>query len=150
LCLDSGGWQYIDSSAVGKNEFYESTGLERLKEALEAHEWDAGDDFDADEIDDFETSLGLREGEEDTSSDHVSIGLGREDDEVGLREAILPHDEVGKGEEDTDEKEGDMQVAELETMMMKMQAVKERGANMPEEDRKRLAAKTVREIMKTV
>ncbi|KAL8812210.1 MAG: hypothetical protein Q9200_001215, partial [Gallowayella weberi] len=122
----------------------------RLKEALEAHEWDAGDDFDADGIDDFETSLGLREGDDDTSSESVSIGLGREDDRVGLREAILPHDELGNGEEDGDEQKRDMQVVELETMMMKMQAVKERGASMPEEDRKRLAAKAVREIMKTV
>ncbi|KAL8803647.1 MAG: hypothetical protein Q9182_003062 [Xanthomendoza sp. 2 TL-2023] len=150
LGLDSGGWQYIDSTASGKNEFYESTGLERLKEALEAHEWDAGDDFDADGMDDFETSLGLREGDDDTSSESVSIGLGREDDRVGLREAMLPRDELGKGGEDGDEKQRDMQVAELETMMIKMQAVKERGASMPEEDRKRLAAKAVREIMKSV
>ncbi|KAL8735985.1 MAG: hypothetical protein Q9166_000547 [cf. Caloplaca sp. 2 TL-2023] len=137
LCLDCGGWQWIDSEATGKNEFGENVGLERLKEALEANEWD-GAGLDTDKID-FEAELGFREG--DVSSDEIEL---EKDDVVGFREAILGGHEMDK-EENT---EDDMQVEELESMMLKMQAIK--GTGMLEKDRKRLAAKAVREIMETV
>ncbi len=161
LCLDCGRWQWIDSEAVGRNEFQETLGLKRLKEALEANEWDGGD-LDAGEID-LEVDLGLRE--RDNSSDDIE--LEREDD-LGSREAILEqHALVEEGTE------GDAQVEELESMMLKMQAIKglfrcllllhrskhqltpfapiaEKGIGMPEDDRKRLAAKAVRDIMKSI
>ncbi|CAL8574575.1 hypothetical protein XPA_000530 [Xanthoria parietina] len=138
LGLDCGGWQWIDSEAKGKNEFGEKLGLERLQEALEANEWDGGD-FTTDEVD-LENELGLRRGE--TTVDDVAV---ERDDVVGIREAILGQDTL----EDEDD-EGDAQVEELESMMLKMQAIKEKGAGMPEADRKRLAARTVRDIMETV
>ncbi|KAL8786156.1 MAG: hypothetical protein Q9213_002926 [Squamulea squamosa] len=112
LCLDCGGWQWIDSEAQGKNQFGETVGLERLQEALEANEWDGGD-LDAEEID-FESELDLREG--DDSSDDIQL---ERDDVVGIREAILEHD--GMVAENT---EDDAQVEELESMMLKMQAIK--------------------------
>ncbi|KAL8768892.1 MAG: hypothetical protein Q9209_004946 [Squamulea sp. 1 TL-2023] len=112
LCLDCGGWQWIDSEAQGRNEFGERVGVDRLKEALEANEWDGGD-LDAEEID-FETELGLREG--DNSSNDIEL---ERDDLVGIREAILEHD--GLVAENT---EDDAQVEELESMMLKLQAIK--------------------------
>lgn len=161
LGLDCGGWQWIDSEATGKNEFGEKLGLERLQEALGANEWDGGD-LGADETD-LEQELGLRENENTFDND---IALER-DDFVGIREAILGQDALE--EEDTD---GDAQVEELESMMLKMQAIKglsrsyaidtkvntadpirrrvEKGAGMAEDDRKRLAAKAIRDIMKTI
>ncbi|KAL8893225.1 MAG: hypothetical protein Q9192_005474 [Flavoplaca navasiana] len=165
LGLDCGGWQWIDSEAKGKNEFGENLGLERLKEALEANEWDGTGGLGADELD-LEEELGLRE-HEDTE---VDIELER-DGVVGFREAIL--EGHASEEEDT---EGDAQVEELESMMLKMQAIKglsrfscfasqidtqmdtadpirrhiEKGIGMPEDERKRLAAKAVRDIMKTI
>ena len=112
LGLDCGGWQWIDSEAKGKNEFAENLGLERLKEALETNEWDGGGDLGADELDLEE--LGLREHE--NTEDDVEL---ERDDVVGLREAILG--DHASEEEDT---EGDAQVQELESMMLKMQAIK--------------------------
>lgn len=112
LGLDCGGWQWIDSEAKGKNEFGEKLGLERLQEALEANEWDGGD-FTTDEVD-LENELGLRRGE--TTVDDVAV---ERDDVVGIREAILGQDTL----EDEDD-EGDAQVEELESMMLKMQAIK--------------------------
>ncbi|KAL8929107.1 MAG: hypothetical protein Q9172_000650 [Xanthocarpia lactea] len=138
LCLDCGRWQWIDSEAEGRNEFGETLGLKRLKEALEANEWDGGD-LDAGEVD-LEVILGLRE--RDNSSDDMEL---EKDDAVGSREAILEqHALVEEGTE------GDAQVEELESMMLKMQAIKEKGIGMPEDDRKRLAAKAVRDIMKSI
>ncbi|KAI4261414.1 MAG: hypothetical protein L6R42_003390 [Xanthoria sp. 1 TBL-2021] len=139
LGLDCGGWQWIDSEAKGKNEFGEKLGLERLQEALEANEWD-GNDLSEDGID-LEKELGLQDHENTFDDD---FGLER-DDVVGFREAILGQDALE--EEDT---EGDAQVEELESMMLKMQAIKEKGAGMAEDDRKRLATNAVRDIMKTI
>ncbi|KAI4279316.1 MAG: hypothetical protein LQ337_000347 [Flavoplaca oasis] len=113
LGLDCGGWQWIDSEAKGKNEFGENVGLERLKEALEANEWDGAGGLGADDLD-LEEELGLRE-HEDTEDD---IELER-DGVVGLHKAIL--EGHASEEEDT---EGDAQVEELESMMLKMQAIK--------------------------
>lgn len=112
LGLDCGGWQWIDSEAKGKNEFGEKLGLERLQEALEANEWDGGD-FTADEVD-LENELGLRR--DDNTVDDIAV---ERDDVVGIREAILGQDTLA----DEDD-EGDAQVEELESMMLKMQAIK--------------------------
>ena len=45
------GFEFVDAEAKGKNDFGENTGLERLREALEANDWSAavGDD-EADEV----------------------------------------------------------------------------------------------------
>lgn len=114
LCRDCGGWEWIDSEATGKNEFGENVGLGRLKEALEANEWDGsgggGGDVDADE---FEAELGLRGDDEGVTPAAIESGS----DFAGMHEAILGHG----GEVDA---EGDIQVEELESMMLKMQAIK--------------------------
>ncbi|KAL8759920.1 MAG: hypothetical protein Q9184_003480 [Pyrenodesmia sp. 2 TL-2023] len=147
LCRECGGWEWIDSEAAGKNEFGEKVGLERLQETLEVNEWggDGGNDLDAedDDIKDFEAQLGLRHESEGAAPAGMELG----NDFEGMHEAIL-----GLGEEDEDDvgSEGDIQVEELENMMLKMQAIKEKGADMPEEERKHFAAKAVTEVMKSI
>ena len=51
------------------------------------------------------------------------------------------------GGEGADEGE-DEGVEELESMMLKMQAIKDMGADMPEAERRKFAAKAVRDVMK--
>ncbi|KAL8674995.1 MAG: hypothetical protein Q9168_000589 [Polycauliona sp. 1 TL-2023] len=128
LGLDCGGWQWIDSEANGKNEFGEKLGLDRLQEALEANEWDGGgDDFDMDAAGLEEELLGVRrEGHENVLDDDIEL---ERDDLVGLREAILgAGDASEEGEEDN---ENDAQVEELESMMLKMQAIKGSFSSRP-------------------
>ncbi|KAL9603077.1 MAG: hypothetical protein Q9219_001441 [cf. Caloplaca sp. 3 TL-2023] len=140
ICLDCGGWEWIDAEAKGKNEFGENVGLERLKEVLEANEWDGGDIDGAQNLDDFETELGLR----DTTP--ATEGIGVETDDPEVHEAILSH-----GADDGDEDAGnDDQIEELESLVLKMQAIKEKGASMSEEERKRFAAKAVMSVIKSV
>ncbi|KAL8694465.1 MAG: hypothetical protein Q9218_000877 [Villophora microphyllina] len=139
LCQDCGGWEWIDGEATGKNGFGENVGLERLKEALEANEWDSGIE-DTDDKDDLENELGL--GDIRFRDEQLEL----ETDSTGMHEAILTHDQDG-GQGDS---EGDMQVQKLESMMLKMQALKEKGAALPDEERRKLAAKAVREIMKSM
>ncbi|KAI4173961.1 MAG: hypothetical protein LQ343_002729 [Gyalolechia ehrenbergii] len=140
LSLDCGGWEWIDSEAKGKNEFGENVGFERLKETLEANEWDGGDVDAENNINVFETELGLRDGS------FASEGIEVETDAPGMHEAILDHQEDGGIENHG----GNIQVEELESMMLKMQAIKEKGAGMADDERKHFAAKAVAEVMKSV
>lgn len=166
LCLECGGWEWIDSEAKGKNEFGENVGLERLRETLEANEWDGGNLDVEDNMDVFETELGLRD------ESPVSRAIEAETDAPGMHEAILKQDEDGN-----EDPGGDDQIEELESMMLKIQAIKgvylnpifvlfdavpylhqrqlipfplaEKGAGMAPNDRKRFAARAVMEVMKS-
>jgi hypothetical protein len=137
------GFEFVEFGAQGVNEFGEKQGVERLREALEANEWaDDGEDEDAD-------ALGLEDG-----SDEEFVDFGREEAEMtaelfGLKASLL-------GEEDDDAEgfedelgDGDQkgQVDDLDKMMSKLMAVKEQSADLPEAQKKRMAAKAVRELM---
>ncbi|KAL8710063.1 MAG: hypothetical protein Q9220_005334 [cf. Caloplaca sp. 1 TL-2023] len=120
LALDCGNWEYIDSEATGKNEFGEKVGLDRLKEALEANEWDGEGGTSDDDYGDFERELS---GGQDVE---VATNRGRieqdEEDTIGMREPILKGDDEARNSDTEVEK--DIQVEELETMMLRMQAIK--------------------------
>ena len=160
LCRDAGGWEYIDGSipmpkagvknaTASRNEFGEKIGLARLKEALEANDW--------------EGRVGLEGG---VSGE----GLGSEDDMVrgddlgdiekidlegnpgALEESLL---ERGANEEEASRSEVEVQgdgcdedVQALEGAMLRLQAVRDMAADMPDAERKRLAAKVVGEVAK--
>ncbi|KAL8970618.1 MAG: hypothetical protein Q9183_001432 [Haloplaca sp. 2 TL-2023] len=147
VCHDSGGWEWIDSEATGKNDFGENVGLARLKEALEANEWDAGGVvIDGTEAADLEAELGL--GNETSPTEP---GIDLESDTTEMHEAILSHGPRNEG----GDARSDSQVEELESMMFKLQAIKghlcvEKGAGMSDEERKNLAAKAVRDIMESI
>lgn len=112
LCQACGGWEWIDGEARGKNRFGENVGLDRLKEALEANEWDGRID-DTQTDDDLENELGL--GDRKLRDWEPEL----ETDGAGMHDAILMHDNKDKADI-----ESDMQVQELENMMLKMQAIK--------------------------
>ncbi|KAF8866747.1 hypothetical protein BDZ45DRAFT_700353 [Acephala macrosclerotiorum] len=163
LCQEE-GFEWIDWEEKGRNEYSgevllrygktltraETQGLERLKEALEANDWEAPDELgDAMGLEDFE-------GEDDDENGSLGFNLGPEDraememEMFGMKRAIYQgvegvdeegaEEEVGDGEDDEAEK--------LQAMMLKMQAVRDLGADMPEAERKRFAAKAVNDIMK--
>ena len=109
-------------------------GISRLKEALEAHEWEG------DSADDVPEELDL--GSEDGFGAEAAQ---MEREMMGLKTAV---NDGGEIEDDGDG--GDDDVEELENMMLKVQAIKDMGADMPEAERKRFAAKAVRDVMKTL
>jgi hypothetical protein len=112
LCRDF-GFEYIDATAKGRNEFGEPVGIPRLKEALETTEWDNGDD-----------ELGLEDLDEgDGLGDDGEWGdFAREEEEMGvellgLKSAI----HAAEGEEDEDEA---VLVEEMGKLMGRLQAIK--------------------------
>jgi len=109
-------------------------------EALEAHEWE-------DPAAEGELPRDLDSVVHDDGLPVPAAEFG--DEEPGAREPIL-HGKDGESrlEDDRIGEEEEVQVEELESMMLKMQAIKDMGADMPEMERKRFAAKAVRDVMK--
>ncbi|KAF2162142.1 hypothetical protein M409DRAFT_27525 [Zasmidium cellare ATCC 36951] len=146
------GFEYIRYGATGKNEFGEKVGFERLKEALEANEWGAaGDEDDELDLDDLDF---------DIDDDDEMGGFGREEAEMtaelfGMKAALNredDEDEFDPAAEDfissSSTQQQAEQVEDLNRMMGKLMAVKEQSEGLPEAQRKRMAAKAVRDIMK--
>lgn len=144
------GSEFNDDELGNRNDLGEKVGMARLKEALEANEWEVGDGDDFDGLDD----LGF-----DDVGDDASLGFGEEAEEAqmemwGLRGALRQReqeerevtiDDAGETKRDGEDDDG---VQELEAMMLRMQAVRDMGADMPEGERRKFAAKAVREVMK--
>ena len=151
ICRQEGGWEYIDGKIEAgtnskreemKNEFREKVGLERLKEALEANEWESsggGDNVDEEE-NGFEKEI---DGWGDQAMEETDVDL------ANLKKALLEGEKRGDSLND-EAPPGDADVQALESMMLKMQAVRDMGASMPEEERKKFAAKTVRDVMRNL
>ncbi|KAI0135877.1 hypothetical protein F4814DRAFT_402832 [Daldinia grandis] len=166
-CCAEWGLEFVQvksQSVATRNEFGEKTGIHRAVEALESNDWshasadDLGSDFD------FETELIIGNSDSSKDKDAASIdpesldfGFDREDF-AGLKQAIW---NSGKDEDflngepttDTDKKDdgedmNDEEVKKIERMMAKLQAVRDTSAGMPEDQRKRVAAKAVAEVMK--
>ncbi|CAN9285540.1 unnamed protein product [Alternaria sp. RS040] len=124
------GFEYVDSEKKGKNEFGEATGVQRVREALEAGEWESMADLDmGGDEDGFEGSFAAEEAE-------MNMEL------FGMKGALAGFDD------DEGPESGDKEVEELEVMMQKMVAIKEMGEGMEEAERKRFAAKAVNDLLK--
>ncbi|RDL39671.1 Uncharacterized protein BP5553_04011 [Venustampulla echinocandica] len=142
ICQDF-GFEFVDFESKGRNQYSEPMGIERLKQALETNDWAGNEDFDV--MDD----LDQLNGEGYDEDDETSVGFGIDPAELenemqGMKQAIYSGGlNLEDGEEDDEE------VEKLQAMMLKLQAVKDMAAGMPKEEREKLAAKTVKEIMKT-
>ena len=89
----------------------------------------------------------------DTMSDDLGLedGVGAEAAEleremIGLKMAVNGAEGCHEG---ADEGAGES-VEELEHMMLKVQAIKDMGADMPEAERKIFAAKAMRDVLKAL
>ncbi|KAG9756105.1 hypothetical protein KCU73_g5080, partial [Aureobasidium melanogenum] len=128
ICLDF-GFDYVHVDAEGKNDYGEKLGLERAKEVLEANEWSAlpvDDDDDEDNV-----------GDMDDEQAQMNAELW------GMKASLLDPDN------DDDEDEGSaLQIEGMEQMMSQLMAIREHTAGMPENERKRYAARAVDDLMK--
>jgi hypothetical protein len=104
LCREY-GFEYLDSEAKGRNEFGELQGIERLREALEANEWEALPDSSEEEPD-GEESFG-----ETFAAEEAEINL----EWLGVKTAVNGHEEAAENDEG---------VEELSRMMQKVQAIR--------------------------
>ncbi|KAA8648802.1 hypothetical protein EYZ11_012765 [Aspergillus tanneri] len=132
-----------------RNQFGEYQGIRRIREVLETHDWapPASEDVGSenDEVDDDIERMLLKTDEENGFDLEVNE-LERE--MVGLRFAF------GRGvhEAEDSEEEGDqeLRVDAVEALLSRMAAIRDMNDELPEAERKRFAAKAVRDIMKEI
>lgn len=153
------GFEYVDATTKGKNEFGEPTGIDRVKEALETTEWDGADD----EFGDILGEEGLGDMDESGEGEWGAFSV----EEAEMNRELLGMKTAVNGGDAGDEEDEALQVEELERMMGKLQAIKgmdrlphpsvlltdlasDTSSSMPEAERKRFAAKAVAEVMKTI
>lgn len=110
------GFEYVDATTKGKNEFGEPTGIDRIREALETTEWDGAEDDFGDILgeDDLE-SMG-----EDGNGEWGAFSM----EEAEMNMELLGMKTAVNGGSATDEDGEAVQVEELERMMGKLQAIK--------------------------
>ncbi|KAK8170396.1 alpha and gamma adaptin binding protein p34-domain-containing protein [Phyllosticta citribraziliensis] len=141
------GFEFVDVGSQDRpgtrNAFGEKVGVERVREALEANDWD-GDDVGA--------GLDLGLGDEDGDEGDWHSSFAAEEAEMGFELAGMKA-AIGGGADDDGDDDDDAdqaaEVEELERMMSKLQGIKDTAAGMPEEQRKRFAAKAVNDLMKS-
>lgn len=152
--------------------YLEKMGIPRALEAIESNDWasfstgDEDDDIAALERD------ADNEGELELDPENMDFGIDKEDFE-GLRAAIwearmekvweddgegktaedsgsqvAPSGDGGANKDEDGEELGDEDIQKVEEMMRKLQAVKDMSAGLPEDQRKRLAARAVGEVMR--
>ncbi|EGX97256.1 alpha-/gamma-adaptin-binding protein p34 [Cordyceps militaris CM01] len=160
LCAEAG----LEFVQVGGGEnklqqFGEKSGISRVKEALEANDWDLGS---ADELP-SDVEKRMQTSEKALDPEDMEFGLGEVDLEIlkatlFSKKGLEDEAEVQEAEEkEQGEKQGkakeegtidDEEVAKVEAMMRKLQAAREAGETMSETQRRKLAAKAVEEVMR--
>ncbi|KAI1813759.1 hypothetical protein GGS20DRAFT_461706 [Poronia punctata] len=85
----------------------------------------------------------LNAGQEDDEDDDQPGTSGEKE-----REKEKEKKDDGDGDEDEDEELDDEEIRKIERMMTKLQAVRDTNVGLPEEQRKRAAAKAVAEVMR--
>lgn len=137
VCAE-GGLEFVrvGEGLQERNAFGEKTGIARVKEALEANDWTSTtlslDDNDEDEE---------HAGEEDL--DDLDFGRDEAADAEGLRRPIFKSE--GEGEEDQA-----AEVAQMEALMDRLRVVREEGKDLSPEQRRRLAKRAVKDVMRSL
>ena len=130
-------------------------GMERVIEAIESNDWESLDEPAVSDFGDIEDpTQGSAKEDGELDPERLDFGYDPKDFE-GMKKAIWGLDEDAPGSshpigephaDGTDMNEDD--VVKVEKMMRKLQAVKEAGEGLSEEQRKRMAARAVHEVMK--
>ena len=149
---DDLGFEFVDGGIKGqegkvRDAAGELRGTARLMEALESNEWDNVDDLEEEGLDFLEDVRG--EGVHAGPEKDETLGFKRERSQMEKEFADLQLTLAGAEEEEGVEEDGEEDQAEaLERMMLKMTAAREMSAHLPEQEKKRMARRTVNEIMK--
>jgi hypothetical protein len=118
ICTDT-GFEFVDFEKIGKNEFGEKVGVQRVQESLEACEWESAEglDFDGDEDGDNEGFGGFAAEEAEMNMELF-----------GMKGALHGFGDEEAGEPSAEEEA--KEVEELEVMMRKMIAIKGASQSM--------------------
>ncbi|KAH1487709.1 hypothetical protein KXV74_004071, partial [Aspergillus fumigatus] len=141
-------WDPTGEEGEERNVYGEYQGMRRIREILETNDWAAPSEdaapggISGDGLE--EHLLGLDCGE--NGFDLEVNELERE--MLGLRMAIEHGGDGGEDQDEDEDNDDGLKVESLEALMMRMQAIRDMSSELPESERKKFAAKAVRDIMK--
>ncbi|OJD11991.1 hypothetical protein AJ78_07349 [Emergomyces pasteurianus Ep9510] len=126
-----------------RNIFGELQGMSRIREVLQTNEWASTGQGE------LSTDI-LLDSEGENGFDKEASELERE--MIGLRLAIEKEgDQTGASEPDIkSDDENELEVEKLNGLMLRMQAIKDMAAELPEVERKGFAVKAINDIMKDI
>ncbi|RDA84772.1 hypothetical protein CP532_1007 [Ophiocordyceps camponoti-leonardi (nom. inval.)] len=154
LCLETGfEFVHVDPKnrlpPTEKSENRERSGIARVKEALEANEWES--------IAPSSSSPNPSDPGTDLEDEDLSLGLGKADLDA-LKQALwsaekeeggASNDRSKDDDDDDDDDENESQdLTKLEFMMRKLQAVRLAGSDMSDDQRRKVTAEAVAEVMR--
>jgi hypothetical protein len=113
ICTDT-GFEYVDFEKTGKNEFGENVGVQRVRESLEAGEWESVEGLDFADGEDGE------EGFDGFAAEEAEMNM----ELFGMKGALHGFGDEEGGENEPTAEEEAKEVEELEVMMRKMIAIK--------------------------
>ncbi|KAF2453592.1 hypothetical protein BDY21DRAFT_121383 [Lineolata rhizophorae] len=142
------GFEFVDAEETERNRFGEVTGVARVREALEANDWTAEEDVGMDGLGELGEEEDGEESDEEFGKTFAAEEAEMSVELLGMKTAMRDEEFDGLGPPE-DENEEARQVEELERMMVRMRAVKDMSEGMPDEERKRFAARAVNDIMKS-
>ncbi|KAM5446757.1 hypothetical protein MaudCBS49596_006363 [Microsporum audouinii] len=130
-----------------RNEYGELMGMARVLEVLETHQWSSSTSDDlADDLGSIDPeghnkapggfTLEANELEKEMASLRLAINSNTNDSDIGEQFEIMGDDSL--------------KVEQLEGLMLRVQAIKDMGADLPEQERKTFAAKAIRDLMKDI
>ena len=153
-CFEA-GFEYVDCTGIAgrkedgggeRNEYGELTGLARVRESLEAVEWD--DLGDVGEVDDnvFTEQVDNPNGFEEEDAGFRIERQELEREFVGLKMEVAGNGDEAAGVSGIEDEEQD--VEQLDVTLRKMLAVKEMSGHLSQAERERMARRVVSEIMR--
>ncbi|RCI11409.1 hypothetical protein L249_7702 [Ophiocordyceps polyrhachis-furcata BCC 54312] len=151
LCVQTGfEFVHVDSDSrlppARVIEDRERSGIARVKEALEANDWEYM--APSPTLSDPETD---DDDDDDDEDEDLNLGLGKADLDA-LKQALWSAQEQEEGDSNrsqiNDEDPSGEDLTKLEFMMRKLQAVRLAGSDMSDDQRRKVTAEAVAEVMR--
>ncbi|KAK9448193.1 uncharacterized protein V1518DRAFT_340373 [Limtongia smithiae] len=167
------GFEFVDLTKSGRNDFGEQQGIARIREAFETHGWDAlgeGGEHDEDMrqrralegFQEYDSDFGgsregyIGENDDDMDSDGFDQELREMQLEMAALHFSIDADNYRHGEKDdtqapqeaTSASVNERDIEEMDRLMQQMRQVREQGEGLPLDERRKLADKLTQDLMR--
>lgn len=160
ICWDCGKWEWIDGS-IGmptnesqpplRNGYQELVGIARLRESLEANEWESTAVCQSDVQDYVGANRMVKTNDPDCGLDMEAIAMQAD---VDRPSEFAPHwemeEQAASDVDDSAEAGSEEEIRATEQLMAKLQAMRDISIDVPEAERRSFAARAVTNLMKEI
>ncbi|POS86850.1 hypothetical protein EPUL_001767 [Erysiphe pulchra] len=143
------GFEFIDFEMKGQNQYSELMGLDRMKEALEANDWESNYEL-RDYKSDTEEMDYVNDDDNDDDDDGTSSGFKVEavqiEEEMQEMSNEMRQNNNFLEEEPVTSSNYEEDVEKLEAIVSKLQLIRDSSAHLPVAEKKRIVAKLINDV----